>query len=140
MCDIRRLPDLPALDRWAARHRTRVRWLGATLEGGEVWGTTHGVTTRVCVTAPDGRPHPPIWRSPLEPRPAAEPPDRTGPDDGPLTPEEERAVRVQGEGPLGRGRGSLSCGRGSLSWPRFVLRRRWASIFVLGRTSATGCR
>ncbi len=42
-----------------ASHGARVRWMGAT----------RGVVTRVCATAPDGRPHPAVWRSPLEPRP-----------------------------------------------------------------------
>ncbi|MFV2195535.1 hypothetical protein [Nocardiopsis sp. LOL_012] len=67
VCDIRTLPTKDALRAWAREHGARVRWMGATLDGGEVWGATRGVVTRVCVTAPDGRPHPAVWRSPLEP-------------------------------------------------------------------------
>jgi hypothetical protein len=36
VCDIRELPTLQDLHAWAAAHRTRVTYLGPTLEGDEV--------------------------------------------------------------------------------------------------------
>jgi hypothetical protein len=67
VCDIRELPDVPALYRWARRHRARVRYLGTTLEGRAVYGATRGHVTRLARSA-ESDPHPRalVWASPLE--------------------------------------------------------------------------
>ncbi|WP_116246283.1 hypothetical protein [Nocardiopsis sp. FIRDI 009] len=66
VCEIRQVASMTELRLWARVHGTRIRWMGATTDGGEIWGATRGVATRVCVTPPDGRVHPIVWRSPFE--------------------------------------------------------------------------
>jgi hypothetical protein len=67
VCDIRELASLRALSAWARTHRTRVRYLGPTLEGEPVWGATRGSVTRVARgNRPDPHPLPLVWSSPLE--------------------------------------------------------------------------
>jgi hypothetical protein len=67
VCDIRELPSVNALVRWARDHRARVRYLGTTLEGRAVYGATRGPVTRVARSAePDPHPRTLAWESPLE--------------------------------------------------------------------------
>lgn len=73
VCEIRELPDLDTLRRWADRNGARVRYLGPTLERRPVYGATCGRASRVAV-GKEYDPHraPLIWRSPLENLPNTE--------------------------------------------------------------------
>ncbi|WP_435109578.1 hypothetical protein [Nocardiopsis synnemataformans] len=67
VCDIYELPTLPDLRAWAVAHRTRVTYLGPTLEGHPLYGATEGPVTRVArERRPDPHPHRLLWVSPLE--------------------------------------------------------------------------
>lgn len=65
--DLHEVPTMAGLRAWARAHGVRVRHLGSTWEHQEVYGARKGAQMRVCRTERDVyRPHPGVWRSPLE--------------------------------------------------------------------------
>ncbi|OLT27218.1 hypothetical protein BJF83_18715 [Nocardiopsis sp. CNR-923] len=67
VCDLRELPDVPALKRWAAEHGADVHCLGPDLESRAVYGAAVGPVIRVARSRHrEPHPHAPVWHSPLE--------------------------------------------------------------------------
>jgi hypothetical protein len=65
--EVREVESREALHAWARAHGVRVRYLGSTWQHEEVYGAQQGTQVRVCRTPWEHhRPHPVVWRSPLE--------------------------------------------------------------------------
>ncbi|MCY9786903.1 hypothetical protein KIK06_23755 [Nocardiopsis sp. EMB25] len=67
VCDLRELPDVPKLKRWAAERGADVRYLGPDLESRAVYAAIVGPVVRVArSTRPGPHTHTLVWHSPLE--------------------------------------------------------------------------